>query len=239
MFVSLRIATPSAAPPNPNIPITHVFRVIVEELEQLRPTGFSVMHISRQYGIPHRRAYDFFNLLSSLGVCAVVERTRMRWCGLNQIPICLAESYSKFEPGPSSTMAASLFVIDSSPTLGILASRFIFMYLYHGFEVLAIRDAMHIFCNSGIDRKSLERRLYLVLSFLNVIRVVDRAQQPGHYRLLLNRTQIVGRAVSLKFMQDQRDYDSTITALLNRPSGPQMEQVYQRRRAEFFALVGQ
>jgi hypothetical protein len=195
------------------------------------------MTISKQYKVPHRRAYDFFNLLASLGVCTSTERTRMHWCGVSQITPSLAEAYTQFEPGPCNPHPTSLFGMSSSPTLGFLAHRFIFLYLYHGFDVLSIRQAMRIFRTPSIDGKSLERRLYLVLSFLAVLGLVSHAEKLGEYRLMLDRTDIVRPAMNAKMGQVTRGYDNTVAELLNRPARSILDQIYQFRKAAFSAVV--
>jgi hypothetical protein len=127
--------------------------------------------------------------------------------------------------------------MSSSPTLGFLASRFIFLYLYHGIEVLSIRQAMRVFRTPSIDAKSLERRLYLVLSFLAVLGLVSHAEKLGEYRLALDRTDIVRQAVNAKMGQAAMGYDRTIAELLNRPGRSKMDELYQFRQAAFRAVV--
>jgi hypothetical protein len=211
--------------------------MVVQEFESVFPSPFSVMEVSRRHKIPHRRAYDFFNLLQSLGVCSPTERSRLQWIGLQQIPRALAEAYNKFEISSGDSPLRVIFAVGRSPTLGFLASRFLFLYLHLSVDILSIRDAIRVFRDGSADRKSLERRLYLVLSFLDRIGVVSHTDRTSEYRLMLDRADIMRQALARRMEQSQSTSDMWLEPLLNRPIRWKMEQIYRQREAEFFAAV--
>jgi hypothetical protein len=219
------------------LPITEVFRSMVTEFEATHPHGFSVMRIAKEYGIPHRRVYDFFNMLCSLGACSVIERSRLRWCGLEQIPHVLKEVYAELELSNVDESIQKTFSVGKSPTLGLLARKFICLYLYFGFDNISMRDAMRIFRDRRADVKSLERRLYLVLSFLEVIGVIMHTGKTSEYRLMIDRTAIVDQPAARKSQNTTNTFDMSLEALLNRPPPAALRERYQKRELAFAASI--
>jgi hypothetical protein len=130
-----------------------------------------------------------------------------------------------------------IFAVGRSPTLGFLASRFLFLYLHLSVDILSIRDAIRVFRDGSGDRKSLERRLYLVLNFLDRIGVVSHTDKTSEYRLMLNRADIVRQALAKRIEPVQYPFDASLAPLLNRPARWKMDEIYRRREAEFCALV--
>jgi hypothetical protein len=56
-----------------------------------------VTGIATEYGLPYRRAYEFFNLLSALGVCSRSQHGEVTWAGLQEVSRTFSAAYTKIE----------------------------------------------------------------------------------------------------------------------------------------------
>jgi hypothetical protein len=220
-----------------SLAISDVFRMLVRRFEDSRPQHISIMEIAKEHNIQHRRVYDFFNLLSSLGICSVVERGSLAWIGVRELSNKLKEVYGETEVAALSQNLVNLFCVGKSPTLGLIALRFICLYLYLGVELLSMRQVTKLFHDGRSDIKSLERRTYLVLNFLEVIRVVEHTKQTSEYRLILDRTPIVEYAMNKKREFSARRWANTLDNLLNRYDRAFFRDLYGRRFEAFTISV--
>ncbi|OHT08732.1 hypothetical protein TRFO_04830 [Tritrichomonas foetus] len=216
--------------------ISYVFRSVVKEYELRKPQNISIMNIAREHDVQHRRVYDFFNMLTSLGVCRVIERGRLAWVGLHEIENTLMKTYAHMEMTSLCECQASLFNAGTSPSLGTLALNFIGLYFFLGVEILSMRQAAKIFYDHQSDIKSLERRLYLVLNFLEVINVVAHTSKTSQYRLVINRERIVQYGLLARKNACQKLMVISVESLLNRVDSIYLSGIYIARQEEFQIL---
>jgi hypothetical protein len=195
------------------------------------------MEVARQYDIPHRRAYDFFNLLNAVGVCASVERGTLRWVGADEVRRTFKEVYAHLEVLDLTQHFRLLFHAGQSPTLGILGSRFVCLFLYLGVDVLSMRQAVRLFKNPMTDIRSLERRMCLVLNFLEALGVVVHTSKTSEYRLTIDRREIVEHAMMMKKLFSEQTHANSLENLLNRYDHTFLAQMYKRREAMYAAIV--
>jgi hypothetical protein len=195
------------------------------------------MAIAADYELQHRRVYEFFNLLSSLGVCSPIERGQLDWKGLAEVSQTLETVYTEIEIASLDKTIDAVFKMDKSPSLGLIALRFNSLYLYLGVETLSMRRVALLFHDGHSDLKTLQRRMYLVLNFLEVISAVEHTKSVSEYRLLLKPTDIVKKALKKRHETSNESCPQLIDALLNHYGPEFLEQLRAGRRAAFTRLT--
>jgi hypothetical protein len=220
-----------------SVSITQTYRQIVRDFENLTPENFSVIEVSRKYEIPHRRAYDLFNFLNAAGVCSSVERGALRWIGAAEIFRTLKEGYAQLEILDLTQNFRVLFHVGPSPTLGILGSRFVCLFLYLGVEILSMKRAVRLFKNPKTEVRSLERRMCVALNFLEALGVVEHTAKTSEYRLTIDRTEIVEYAMEQKKQFSGRARGNAIESLLNRYDSTFLSQMYTSREAAYAGMT--
>ena len=200
--------------------LTDIYKHIIHDLEEKKPNNINILNISKEYGIQHRRVYDLFNLLTSLGVCQNVERGKLAWCGIYNVPNVISKAYSKIEINSVTTPTPQLFCLGPSPSLGSIATHFISMYLFFGVDTLLLKQVSSMFHDPRADIKSLERRMYLVLSFLELLGIVAHTMKTNEYKLLLDLSSAKKAALNAKRSVINSQYPLALENLLNNVSGP-------------------
>jgi hypothetical protein len=214
-----------------------VYKQIIQDFEHRPAAHFSVIEVAHQYEIPHRRAYDFFNLLNAVGVCAPVERGTLRWIGAAAVFRTFKEVYAQLEILDLTQQFKLLFHAGPSPTLGTLGSRFVCLFLYLGVDVLSMRQAVRLFRNPNTDIRSLERRMCLVLNHLEALGAVAHTSRTSEYRLTIDRREIVEYAMMKKKQFSIQSPGYSLENLLNRYDSTFLNQLYQRREGMFAAMA--
>jgi hypothetical protein len=116
----------------PQPTISDSFRLLVCKFAISPPASFSVLDVVRAHGIPHRRAHDFFNLLTSFGVCPATGRHRLAWIGLNAIRLSLTDACVQLDIDSRDRSVRELFAAGPSPMRGSLAKKFVPFPLHRG-----------------------------------------------------------------------------------------------------------
>jgi hypothetical protein len=217
--------------------ISDIFRHLVRRFEDRRGNAISVMAIASEYDLQHRRVYEFFNLLSALGVCSTLERGRLSWIGLSEVPRTIETIYTEIEVGSLHNDIDALFALGVSPSLGLIALRFVSLYLYLGVDILSMRRVALLFHGSKIGIKSLERRMYVVLNFLEVIGIVEHSQSVSEYRLTLERAPIVENAMKRRKEVEVEQSPDMVEALLSRYSQQFIASLHEERFGPFARLT--
>ncbi|OHS97314.1 hypothetical protein TRFO_36509 [Tritrichomonas foetus] len=222
-----------------NIPIksTDVFKSIVANLEQHKLTTFSVLHIAQSNMVQHRRVYDFFNLMTSLGVCKVASKGNLEWIGIDKAETSISDFYDELEVHALSSNFSLTFNLVSSPSLGNLAYHVIGLFLYLNMETLSLKQISRVFHDGKSDIRSLERRLYLVLSFLEVINLIKRSVQVGHYTLHVNREFMIKKAWEKRKEAIKISNLVSIESLLSHSDKALIHDAYKYRQRCFFEVM--
>lgn len=200
--------------------LSECYKQIIREFEEKRPNNINIINIAKEYGIQHRRVYDLFNLLTSLGVCQNVERGKLTWLGISQITNVISKAYAKIEIGSLTKPTSQLFCLGPSPSLGSIATHFISMYLFFDVDTLLLRQVSTIFHDQRADIKSLERRMYLVLSFLEIMGIVAHTMKTNEYKLVIDLSASKEYALSQKKSFIQAKNPLSLENLLNTTKGP-------------------
>jgi hypothetical protein len=220
-----------------HVNISGVFRNLVRHLEKSAGQTISLTEIASDFQLHPRRVYEFFNLFSALEVCSALNRGQLSWVGVHKLFQTIETVYTEMEVASLQESFENLFKLDKSPSLGLIAVRFMSLYLFLGVDHLPIRRVTLFFHNEDSGLKSLERRIYVVVNFLEVIGVVEHTRSVGEYRLLLNRASIVEHAMKERQQICFSASPERIEALLNRCEPQFLHDLYARRRGIFLELT--
>jgi hypothetical protein len=219
------------AVPSP-VSMSSSFTRIIRAFEDSPGAAFSVLDVAHAHQVPHRRAYDFFNFLSSFGVCAAASRGSLRWVGLHAIPPSLADAYAQVEVAACSHRLRALFCAGPSPTLGRLATQFACLFFFLGTAVLSIRAAVRLLHDGKSGPRSLERRIYLAVSFLEAAVIVEHTARSGEYRMVIDRAGIVDAAMAARRRHLHDAGGASFESLLSRYDERFMARLYEERQAD-------
>jgi hypothetical protein len=215
------------------------FQVVIRTFEERPAQSFTVLEVARAHRIPHRRAYDFFNFLSAFGVCSTVTRGTLRWNGIGFLPQALAGAYAQIEVAACACDLRALFAAGSSPTLGALATKFACLFLFLGTDILSIRAVTQLIRDADHQGRSLERRLYLAVSFLEAAAVVAHTARPSEYRLVVDRRAIVAAGMHARKEYLRESESRSFENLLSRYGDAFMKQLYEERKAELARILSE
>lgn len=200
--------------------LSETYKQIIREFEEKKPSNISIVNIAKEYGIQHRRVYDLFNLLTALEVCQNVERGKLAWLGLSNITNVIKTAYAKIEIASLTKTTSQLFSLGPSPSLGSIAKHFISMYLFFDVDTLLLRQVSTIFHDPRADIKSLERRMYLVLSFLEIMGIVAHTMKANEYKIVIDLSDIKEYAIVQKRNFVKTRSPLSLENLLNNTKGP-------------------
>lgn len=217
----------------PTMPISEVFKNIIKKYEENKPHSISILKISKDYGVQHRRIYDFFNFLTAIGICNGRERKKLSWCGMSNALPYFIDSYTNLEISSGNSSMTSLFLLGPSPSLGKIATKFVCLYFYLGVQTISIRCASALFKDDLTDIKSLERRMYLVLSFLEIIGIITHTQKRCKYAINVNAKEITDKAILKKLEIMGKNDPLSIGALLNEAPAGYVASLLNQRRHKF------
>ncbi|OHT16822.1 hypothetical protein TRFO_12901 [Tritrichomonas foetus] len=213
--------------------LSDVLKDIIEQNDKSKPQPFAIMAIAYQYNIEHRRIYDFFNLLTALGVCKIISKGQLSWVGLSEIENTLSNFYEQIEIDSLSKSFSEIFNLGVSPSLGLLALNFFGLFLFLNVKTLSVKQVSKIFHNGKSDIRSLERRLYLALSFMEIVGVVMHPSKTGSYTLIIDRTKMIEKAWESR--KKKADLMS-IENLLSKPDPALSNSIYNARRLDYSVL---
>lgn len=209
-----------------------VFQKMVEDFEKKNPNDISIMKISQNKNIQHRRVYDFFNMLTSLKICQYVNKGKLTWIGLSSLEISLQDAYTQIELSSIDIQLNDLFRVGPSPSLGTIAINFLCLFMYFGLDTFLFKNASMLFYDPCSDIKSLERRIYLVLNFLEVLGCVSHTSKTSEYKLNMNVDSIVQKAIKSRIEEVKQRNTLSLENLLNRLDHRYIENLWTYRREE-------
>lgn len=215
--------------------ISSVFRNIIEDYSEKKPKDISIMLIAKNYNVQHRRVYDFFNLLTSLGACESVVRGKIGWLGLEYVQGTIKQMYINIECSSMDVSMRELFSIGQSPSLGAIATRLICLYLYLGVDRLILKNVSAILHDPRSDIRSLERRIYLVLNFLEVIGIVAHTVKTSEYKLMLPTEEIITDAMVAKHNYAKQSHNFNFEKMMSRLDDVYVASMQRERREVFFS----
>jgi len=213
------------------------YKRIILDFEESKPSSINIVSVAKDYGIQHRRVYDLFNLLTALGICQSVERGKLSWNGIGSINKVIREAYSNIEGECITKPFRSVFCLGPSPSLGSIATHFLCMYLYFGVDTLLLRQVSSIFHDPRSDIKSLERRMYLVLNFLEIMGIVAHTLKTNEYKLVWNLSEPKRYGLLKRCQIIDSQSPHSIERLLNHIDCNYEYDVYSERARQFPMLL--
>lgn len=218
--------------------ILTVLKTLVTEYEITQPSNISIASITNKYQVQHRRVYDLFNLYSRLGIAKPIARGRFKWIGIQSVQEVLMQEYAEIEIASLTTNIQDIFMLTGSPTLGHIAVLFLNFFIFLGSPTLNLRQVATLFHHSLSDIKSLERRMYLMLSFLELAGIVKHSDRSSEYILTLSTTEIVENAFKEKEKAAMSMGPICLEAMLKFDANYQ-EKLYRKRYFEYQRLITQ
>ena len=215
---------------------TDVFKSIVKNLEMNKLCIFNVLKVAQSHIIQRRRVYDFFNLMTALGVCKVASKGKMKWMGIEQSENTISNFYDDIEVASLTKSFEMTFNLGTSPSLGNLALYVISLFLYLNMNTLSLKQISKVFYDGKSDIRSLERRLYLALSFLEVINIIEHSDRVSHFTLKINREKLIEKAWQARKKSLNMNNEMNIEGLLSHTSMPMINEIYERRQKKFIEV---
>lgn len=221
----------------PSHTVTSTFRSMVMFFETNKSHKLTVTSVSHQFNIQSRRVYDFFNVLTSLHVCCNQGKGIITWEGLSNMESAIVTHYAKLEIDSLVKPMTKVFSLGSSPSLGSIAMNILGLYFYLGVGALRIHDMSILLSERGSDIKSLERRMYLILSLLEALDVVTHSKSTSEYVLTLNINIITNNGLSIKKNYCLTNNISSVELLVSRIDSAYKRSLFMNRRLEFYKNV--
>ena len=185
---------------------SNVFERILLDLEDNHIQEISIMEISNHYNVQHRRVYDFFNLMTAFGACVQSgskSHGKLRWIGLKNIKKTIKNKYAEFEiQSLTKNGIRNVFTFGKSPSLGTLAINFVCLFLFLDVDVLSMQRVVKLLHDKKSDVKSIERRMYVALKFMELIKLVEHTNMTSEYKLMINRHEIVLNGIQKRINED-------------------------------------
>jgi hypothetical protein len=209
---------------------------IVRTFEGHPQSSLQINALSSEAGIEKRRLYDLVNVLIACGICTKIDTHLYRWHGLSAFRAAAKQIGREIETRAMRHGMKSLFLLPESPTIGVLTSGFIGMFLHFGPAQINIRDAAILMSSDEVGVKPICRRLYLVAFLLEQLGLVRHSGSIGGYEFSPDLTMITIEIVSEMAMTKQFPPGS-IAGQLNRIEEPFVRRLHIQRRAELAKIV--
>ena len=215
--------------------LSEVFTRMIAAFEDSNSTKLTVLDVSKKFRVQSRRVYDFFNVFGTLGVCNTENKSSISWVSMKKAMETIKQEYIKLEHEAQYKTISELFTLKQSQGLGSIGLSFLLLYFYLNTQVLNIHDVSALFLPMAYDRKSLERRLYLVLSMFDLVGFVKHSQRTGDYTILIDMKPIINEG--MKSIQNECKTPCSILSLLSKVSEPYMEHIFEARRQQFTSVI--
>ncbi|KAK8887272.1 E2F/DP winged-helix DNA-binding domain [Tritrichomonas musculus] len=193
--------------------------------------------ISEEVGIEKRRLYDLMNVFCSCGVCVKTDAHFYQWKGLNQVEITLLNLIKARESqGIIYKNFQQLFPLPESPSIGLLTTTLLSLFLYLGTQTLILHEVSKFLTSDVKKEKQITRRLYLVTYLLEQMKVLKHGNKNGEYEINYNVNQIVKKALNeISHNDDFPPY--SIEYQLNRFDDSYILNVHQTRYIEYLSII--
>jgi hypothetical protein len=111
------------------------------------------------------------------------------------------------------------------------------LFLFTGEDIISMRMVAELIGDGGGDPRSLERRPYLAISFLEIVTVVVHTPKSSEYRILIDRREIVQIAMRHRQEYCARIATGSSEGLLNRYDQRFLNKLYADRRDQLSQLA--
>lgn len=178
--------------------VAKAFREMLAHFETTQPTELNVAACAAQFNLQNRRVYDFFSVSSAVCACSPLDHGVVRWHGVKAAKQQFEDEYVKFEVDSLTVPFDEWFSTGQSPTLGTLATKIMCLFYAMGVDTLHLHAISNFFVPDKSPKKSLERRIYLVLGIIEIMGYLEHLPRSGDYRLTICIDCAVERAMDAK-----------------------------------------
>lgn len=220
----------------PSVIFPEIFSRLISSFESNPSMEVHIMEMAKRYGVQHRRIYDFFNLLTHFGVCRNLGKGRMSWLGSDRMEKYLDECFMSVEKESIGKTMEEIFILEESPSLGAIATHILKLFMYLGRDTLHLRGMVCLFSHGSDDTKSLERRVYLVLNMLEILKIISHGNRIGEYTLTHNFERNTSFVFAEKLVEIRKTDKFSSLALLNTFPEQLIAQI-RRQRGEAYHML--
>jgi hypothetical protein len=181
-----------------------------------------------------RRQSDLFNILDALDVFGHVLDNRLIWRGFSAVGPALVRAGLQNEILSQSQSIQEIFAVGPSPSLSMLAVRFLSLYVFLGVPSLNLREVVVLMSDSEQHSKRILRRLYLVVFLLVQLEIIEHGYGYSEYVLKLPLENILTRI--LQELDTGRPFaPGSIESALNRIDADYIRRLHKRRNDAYTA----
>ena len=192
----------------------------------------SIIHInslSLENTIEKRRLYDLLNVMVALGICVKSGSHNYIWKSMDNIKDAFSTISYDIESRSIYESANEIFALPDSPSIGLITTKFLGIFLYLNIKTLNIRDAALFLASDNDHFKPVLRRLYLVAYLLERVRVFKRSSKIGEYQLDIDVDSICIKTLEKLARAEEFPPDS-IEYQLNRFDANYLNMIHAARR---------
>lgn len=214
--------------------VAKAFREMMVHFEKTHPSELNVVACAAQFNLQNRRIYDFFSVASAVSVCSPLDHGTVKWRGVDAAKRKFEDEYVRFEVESMTVQFNDWFSTGLSPTLGTLATKIMCLFYALGVETLHLHAMSNFFVPDTSPKKSLERRMYLVLSILEIMGYLEHLPRSGDYRLTISIDSAVERAMIAKESHAAAQCSpNVLETLMHRLGGEYIKQLRKQRMDTF------
>jgi hypothetical protein len=209
--------------PNESLPLKNLITVLEKGS---RDKQYNITFLCESNNVKRRALYDFIVIASAFHACYRKTNNEFEWRGLRVFQEAIPTMAKQFETECVSQSILTLFDCSNQPTLAKLAVSLIQLFAYLHENIIDIRQAAKLFAQKGAKYKTMLRKLYTVISCLEVADVVSRTNSSAEIKLLVPFTQHKSIYSIQNLIQTKDD-----SSLSN-------DKIYETRRVQYKSIVG-
>lgn len=171
-------------PAKRNMDFSEFIDHLIRKYENKPGSMIQINSLSSESSIEKRRLYDLLNVLVACDICDKTDSHNYIWKSINnKINAVEQISYDLENKAIHHYTVEDIFILPDSPSIGLITTRFIGVFLYLNINSLNIRDAALAMATDETHFKPILRRLYLVAYLLERIGLFKHSQKIGEYQL--------------------------------------------------------
>jgi hypothetical protein len=201
-------------------------RAMVAELELNKCKMISSNELAQQFNVKRRTVHDFLSICSVYMICRRYPHRVIEWLGLDRSTAAANSIRSQALAEGDKSDILTMFNYSSEPTLQHIASTFVKLFFYLNVKHLDVRRVAELFGQGKTKYKTMLRKLYTVVSGLEVAGIV-------------RRTDVVSEIwVNVPLEAPSKSNQFTLISVLNSAEEFAQQRKYEARRKEFDGIRG-
>lgn len=205
---------------------------LIRKYENNPSSTIQINSLSMENTIEKRRLYDLLNVLVACDICTKADSHNYMWNSIKNGKTAVSRISYELESRAIRESVEDIFVLPDSPSIGLITTRFIGVFLYLNIKSLNIRDAALAMSSDESHFKPILRRLYLVAYLLERIGLFQHSQKIGEYELDVDIKSICIESLE-KLAKSQEFPPDSIEYQLNRFGENYLDLIYKTRRMNF------